>query len=84
MTSSNKTRNEMLREVMEADFAAYDLQLYLDTHPDDEKALAMYSNVVRRAADAKRAFEAAYGPLTPDAAAGGREWTWIKSPWPWE
>ncbi len=84
MTSSNKTRNEMLREVMEADFAAYDLQLYLDTHPEDAKALAMYSDVVRRAADAKRAFEAAYGPITADAAAGKKEWTWIKSPWPWE
>ena len=84
MTSSNPTRNELLQKVMEADFAVYDLLLYLDTHPEDEKALAMYTDLVRRAADAKRTFEAAYGPLTADAAAGKKEWTWIRSPWPWE
>ena len=74
----------MMRAVMEADFAAYDLQLYLDTHPNDQKALTMYSEMVRRAADAKRAYEAAYGPITPDAATDRKEWSWIKSPWPWE
>ena len=84
MTSPNKTRNEMMRSVMEADFAVYDVQLYLDTHPEDEKALSMYTDLVRRAQDAKRAYEAAYGPITADAAAGKREWTWIRSPWPWE
>ncbi len=84
MTSSNETRSEMMKKVMEADFAAYDLQLYLDTHPEDEKALSMYTEMVRRAREAKQAYEAAYGPLTPDAAAGKKEWTWIRSPWPWE
>ena len=84
MTSSNETRSEMMKKVMEADFAAYDLQLYLDTHPEDEKALSMYTEMVRRAREAKQAYEAAYGPLSPDAAAGKKEWTWIRSPWPWE
>ncbi len=84
MTSPNKTRNEMMRALQEADFAVFDLMLYLDTHPGDEKALAMYQDLVRRAQDAKRAFEAAYGPITADGARGTREWTWIKSPWPWE
>ncbi|MBQ7036879.1 MAG: spore coat protein CotJB [Clostridia bacterium] len=84
MTSPNKTRNEMMRALQEADFAVYDLLLYLDTHPDDEKALAMYQDLVRRAQDAKRAYEQAYGPVTADAARGTREWTWIKSPWPWD
>lgn len=84
MISHSKTRNEMLRDVMEADFAAYDLQLYLDTHPDDKNALSMYTDVVKRGEAAKKAFESAYGPLTPDAAAGKKEWTWIRSPWPWE
>ena len=80
----HETRSAMLKKVMEADFAAYDLQLYLDTHPEDGKALAMYTDVVRRARDAREAFEAAYGPLSPESAAGKKEWTWIKSPWPWD
>lgn len=81
---TSKTRSEMLREVMEADFAVYDLQLYLDTHPRDEKALAMFRDLVRQAAERKRAFEENFGPLTPDSATDTKEWTWIKSPWPWE
>lgn len=79
-----ETRSTMLKKVMEADFAVYDLGLYLDTHPEDSRAMEMYTDLVRRAGEAKRAYEAAYGPLTPEAAAGQKEWTWIRSPWPWE
>lgn len=84
MISHSKTRSEMLRDVMEADFAAYDLLLFLDTHPQDKNALSMYADVVKKQEAAKKAYESAYGPLTPDAAAGKKEWAWIQSPWPWE
>ena len=84
MISSSKTRSEMLKDVMETGFAAYELQLFLDTHPEDEAALEMYAEIVRKAEAAKKAYEMAYGPLTPEAAAGKKEWTWIKTPWPWE
>ncbi len=79
-----ETRSAMLKKVMEADFAAYDLVLYLDTHPEDTAAMEMYNQLVKKAKEARDAYEAAYGPLTVGAAAGQKEWTWIKSPWPWD
>ena len=34
---------ELLRAIAEADFFAQDLKLYLDTHPDDKRAVEMYA-----------------------------------------
>ena len=33
---------ELMRAIMEADFFAVDLKLYLDTHPNDKRALEMF------------------------------------------
>ena len=78
------SRNEALKKVMEADFAAYELQLFLDTHPDDKEAMSLYTEAVRKAAVAKNEYEAYYGPITADSAAGKLPWQWIASPWSWE
>ena len=45
----DKSRCELLHEIMAVDFKLYDLQLYLDTHPFDEDALCMYQNLVNDA-----------------------------------
>ncbi len=80
----DKSRCELLHEIMAVDFKLYDLQLYLDTHPFDEAALCMYQNLVNDADDLMEEYEEKYGPLTPKSAAGDCEWKWIKNPWPWE
>ena len=44
--------NEMiLTKLMELDFMAVDLGLFLDTHPENEEAIAEYNKIVK-AADA--------------------------------
>ena len=40
---------KLMREISAVEFAAWELHLYLDTHPCDEKALEMQQNYVERA-----------------------------------
>ncbi len=76
-------RAQMLRKVQEAEFAAYDLMLYLDTHPNCQTALTKYKEAVEKSRQYRREFEAAYGPLTAAASSSAAPWQWIKNPWPW-
>ena len=82
MTSSD--RNDMLRKVQAAEFAAYDLMLYLDTHPCCQEALSLFKEKCAVAKKLKSDFEAAFGPLTACASSESTPWQWIKNPWTWE
>ncbi len=78
------TRQELLRRVQAADFAAYDAALYLDTHPNDAHALACFHKLRAEAAEAKMAYESVFGPLSMDGVQSKSHWSWINEPWPWE
>ncbi len=73
-----------LKDLMALDFKLYDLQLYLNTHPFDKEALALYQDVADEAEVARAEYEEKYGPLKAANAATDCEWLWIKNPWPWE
>ena len=78
-------RAKDLKTVQKYMFAAYDLQLFLDTHPNDSEALKMYSDVVKKAEDARADFEKRYGPLSAFSAAyDTQNWQWNENPWPWD
>lgn len=62
-------------------FAAWDVRLYLDTHPDDTEALETYRSLCRQAQNAGIPC-GGYACHIPDDTAAG--WTWISDPWPWE
>ena len=79
-----ESRRDAMKKLMAADFAAYELQLFLDTHPDDKNAMVQYTEAVRKAAVARNEYEANYGPITAASAAGKLPWQWIVSPWTWE
>jgi spore coat protein JB len=77
-------RNAM-KELMAADFTALDLALYLNTHPFDRQALALYCNAVQRAKALLMNYEKCYGPITHYGAANyTNSWLWALTPWPWE
>ena len=40
--NNNASCEELMCAIMEADFFAQDLKLYLDTHPDDTRAVEMF------------------------------------------
>jgi spore coat protein JB len=63
-------------------FAAWEMRLYLNTHPCDRKALALYHGYCERC-------PGGYGYLAC-ALYGTRKdscplcWNWVEGPWPWE
>ena len=83
---NSQNRNTLLQYITEISFAAYDTLLFLDTHPNDQQALAYYREVSQKRKEAMAEFDRQYGPLTADceSAASGDSWTWINRPWPWE
>ena len=56
-------RDCMLKRLTVLDFLAVDLQLYLDSHPDDENAITKYNSVVDEADGLREQYENLYGPL---------------------
>jgi len=78
------TRENLLKEIMSYDFTCIDLNLYLDTHPSDQRALMLYNTNVQKSKMLREKYERMYGPLTPLSFNYGNSWRWIDSPWPWE
>ena len=76
-------QEKALKEVMAIKFTAIDLNLYLNTHPCDQRALLLFNNTVGRARMLTDNYERMYGPLTASSA-NSYPWQWINSPWPWE
>lgn len=81
----DRDMKQALRRIMELEFTALELNLFLDTHPQDQRALADFNAVSMELMRAKMAYESRYGPLlnygfspSPD------RWRWIDEPWPWE
>ena len=50
-------KNDKLKELMALDFKLYDLQLYLNTHPDDIEAIEEYKELVEEAEMVKKKYE---------------------------
>jgi spore coat protein JB len=74
----------MLFKLTQLDFSAIDLHLYLDTHPDDKKAIAEYNRLVKEAADLRAEYEQKNGGLTSNAPSDPNGFNWITEPWDWE
>ena len=77
-------KNALLRTLSALAFSMFDLHLFLNTHPDDAGALAMYSQYQQKYLAAAAEFERKYGPLTAMNGISDNQWKWIRSPWPWE
>ncbi|MDL2274251.1 spore coat protein CotJB [Oscillospiraceae bacterium OttesenSCG-928-G22] len=73
-----------LEEVMALGFAVHELALYLDSHPNDMEAFALFREYQKSYDKKRSAYEKKHGPLTYGAAAEDSRYTWVDSPWPWE
>jgi spore coat protein JB len=81
----SQERKDMLRKIQELGFVCIDLNLYLDTHPRDQRALMEYNAYSNQLAMMKRQYEAIHGPLMNFGHSQSQyPWQWIESPWPWE
>lgn len=74
----------MMQKLSEAAFYVTDLNLYLDTHPDDEKALCMFREACERYKKCKKEFEEHHYPLTVCSSDCDYSWEWLVGAWPSE
>jgi len=56
-------RENLLKRLTMLDFMAVDMQLFLDTHPDDTNAIAKYNSIIREADNLRAQYEKSVGPL---------------------
>lgn len=81
----DREQKRELIAIMALEFTAVDFNLYLDTHPDDQKALSDFYSVNQQIKKLKKDYEGRYGPLTSSGRTPSKQsWKWICDPWPWE
>jgi len=84
--NSNMSRDEMLRQIMELEFAVTDLNLYLDTHPDSKEALDMFTKLAAMLKSLKYDYAQAYEPICVTDVSNDTPFEWVsdKFKWPWQ
>ena len=75
-------REEMMMQLRSYKFSIIELGLYLDTHPDDEKALCLYREYAKKSKELSDKYQKIFGPLTIFYPC--KKWRWLEEPWPWE
>ncbi len=78
-------KDELLKELMQLDFMAVDLALYLNTHPDEKEAIEEYNKIIRATDVVREKYEAMYGPLCSFRSISKEDrFDWTDNPWPWQ
>jgi len=77
-------RERDLLKIQEIGFAAHELNLYLDTHPEDQSMLALFNDYRNQVNELTRDYENKYGPLTINSNNMNESFTWVENSWPWE
>ena len=74
-----------LLELQQLSFSLVDLNLYLDTNPDNQQAINDYNQLFAQYWEAKSSYELQYGPMNNFGHCPATyPWSWINDPWPWE
>lgn len=85
MFENKLSREELLGKIRELEFAAVDLNLYLDNHPNNRKAVEDYNMFSQELMKLKKLYEMEYGVLTNFGYSQSQcPWSWVNDPWPWE
>ena len=78
-------REQMLMMVQACEFALVEVGLFLNTHPEDQTALAYFKQYRELKHRAESEYTRMYGPITKDHMDNDLStWRWIDNPWPWE
>ncbi|NMA87145.1 MAG: spore coat protein CotJB [Tissierellia bacterium] len=73
----------LLKEIMEISFVLVETSLYLNTHPDDQRALNLHNTYSQKYSELITQYESRYGLIT-NTGISGYPWNYINEPWPWE
>lgn len=76
---------ELLEKLQAVDFVLVELNLYLDTHPDDLDALKQFNQLTQERMHMANHFQQLYGPLQNFGRSFSKfPWEWSQVPWPWQ
>lgn len=75
---------DLMKAIQMYDFYLYDLNLFLDTHPNDRNALAKFNEIKERRKKVYDAYTEKYGPITAVQNNSNEHFYWTDDPWPWE
>ena len=75
----NKRQRKLLT-ISRVQFAAWELHLYLDTHPNDAQAALRYKELEAEYQRLLAEYEQEFGPIILPAQGN----SWLDDPWPWE
>lgn len=79
------SRKELFEQINLYSFAVNEANLFLDTHPFDENALAYFQKYRELRVEAVKEYAKYYAPLAIDYATSEKTpWSWANEPWPWE
>ncbi|MCD7894902.1 MAG: spore coat protein CotJB [Erysipelotrichaceae bacterium] len=76
-------RQKALLTLQMYEFAAHEINLYLDLYPDNEAMLSLFEEYTKKAHEARKQFVKMYGPIEVKET-HGMPFSWIEGPWPWE
>ena len=82
LQNRNEIREKMMKEIKSLNFAIIELAEYLDTHPNDRKALCLHREYCNQLEDVKNKYQKVFGPLSIYYPCN--KWRWLEEPWPWE
>lgn len=78
-------QERLFLELSQMNFAAHEINLYLDLNPNDISMLKLFNDYRQKANELTNEYEAKYGPLNLSSdSLNETPFMWEKSPWPWE
>lgn len=75
-------REDMFKQIKCLNFAIIELGLYLDTHPNDTRAICLHNKYCKECKELEDSYQKVFGPLSIKYPCN--KWRWLESPWPWE
>lgn len=83
MTNEQSERAMLRNRISAHSFAAWELHLFLDTHPENVDALRKQQEHSAEANVLIAEYQKKYGPIRTNQNDTDR-WTWVNDPWPWQ
>ena len=78
-------KEALLYQIMQYKFALIELNLYLDTNPNDSEKIRLYNQYLDIEKQMCDKYESMYGSLTLNSNyLDKNNWAWDNGPWPWE
>ena len=81
-----ESKSSLLNKVREVTFAVVELNLFLDTHPNNCEALALFKKLCANKEILLKEYQSKYGPLTACQSSETSPFEWVDDnyAWPWQ